>query len=84
MAEIKIEFRTIQSPTVHAAIYVAGDESLAVRAEEELRYPAPDWRAYPQPNGYHPDYSISVSMVNGKRCVNAYWIKHGGENLYTV
>jgi hypothetical protein len=39
---------------------------------------------YPQPDGYHPDYSIGVATVNGKPFVNAYWIKHEGKNLYTV
>ena len=39
---------------------------------------------YPQPHGYHPDYSSGVATVNGKPFVNAYWIKHGGENLYTI
>lgn len=39
---------------------------------------------YPQPDGYHPDYSMGIARTNGKSCVNAYWIKHNGENLYDV
>jgi len=39
---------------------------------------------YPQPHGYHPAYSSGVAIVNGKPLVNAYWIKHGGDDLYTI
>jgi hypothetical protein len=39
---------------------------------------------YPQPHGYHPDYSIGVAKLNGKPLVNAYWIKHNGEDLYSI
>lgn len=39
---------------------------------------------YPQPNGYHPDYSVGVAMTDGKPFVNAYWVKHEGVNLYKV
>jgi hypothetical protein len=39
---------------------------------------------YPQPHGYNPNYSMGVATVNGKPFVNAYWIKQGGKNLYTV
>lgn len=39
---------------------------------------------YPQPHGYSPNYSMGVAAVNGKPHVNAYWIKHSGENLYAV
>ncbi len=39
---------------------------------------------YPQPHGYNPDYSLGVATVDQKPFVNAYWIKHGGENLYAV
>jgi hypothetical protein len=33
---------------------------------------------------YHLEYSIGVATVNGKPLVDAYWIKHGGKNPYTV
>jgi hypothetical protein len=39
---------------------------------------------YPQPDGYHPDYSLGFATVNGKPLVNAYWVKHAGDNLYTI
>lgn len=39
---------------------------------------------YPQPQGYHPDYSKGVAHLNGKPVVNAYWIKHQGNNLYSI
>ncbi|WP_206170940.1 hypothetical protein [Phragmitibacter flavus] len=39
---------------------------------------------YPQPESYHPDYSVGVASVSGKPFVNGYWIKHDGINLYSV
>lgn len=38
---------------------------------------------YPQPRIYHPDYSRGVGRVEGKPAVNAYWIKHDGQSLYS-
>ncbi|WP_411827521.1 hypothetical protein [Luteolibacter sp. AS25] len=39
---------------------------------------------YPQPESYHPDYSKGVASVDGKPFVNGYWIKHNGNNLYSI
>lgn len=39
---------------------------------------------YPQPTVYHPDYSRGVRNNDPATAVCAYWIKHGGENLYAV
>jgi hypothetical protein len=39
---------------------------------------------YPQPESYHPDYSIGIASINGKPFVNGYWVKHDGLNLYSL
>ena len=39
---------------------------------------------YPQPTVYHPGYSKGISGNDPKTAVNAYWIKHEGEFLYTI
>ena len=39
---------------------------------------------YPQPLIYHPNYSVGIGKQNGKDAVNAYWIKHDGEFLYSL
>ena len=39
---------------------------------------------YPQPTVYHPQYSRGIRNNNSATAVSAYWIKHEGENLYTV
>lgn len=39
---------------------------------------------YPQPTVYHPNYSIGIRNSNPLEAVNAYWIKHEGENLYQL
>jgi hypothetical protein len=37
---------------------------------------------YPQPTVYHPNYAIGIGGSEPARAVNAYWVKHDGENLY--
>jgi hypothetical protein len=39
---------------------------------------------YPQPTVYHPEYSIGIRNDDPASAVSAYWIKHDGENLYSV
>jgi hypothetical protein len=39
---------------------------------------------YPQPRVYNPEYSMGVAEIDGKRAVFAYWVKHDGQNLYSV
>lgn len=39
---------------------------------------------YPQPTVYHPEYSRGIRNNDPAEAVNAYWIKHEGENLYPV
>lgn len=39
---------------------------------------------YPQPTVYNPNYAIGISQNNPLTAINAYWIKHEGENLYAV
>jgi len=39
---------------------------------------------YPQPTVYHPEYSHGIRGNNAATAVNAYWIKHEGENLYAI
>jgi hypothetical protein len=39
---------------------------------------------YPQPTVYHPEYSRGIRNDDSATAVSAYWIKHEGENLYTV
>ena len=39
---------------------------------------------YPQPTVYHPEYSLGIRNNDPRSAVNAYWIKHEGENLYSV
>lgn len=39
---------------------------------------------YAQPTVYHPDYSKGIRDNDPPNAVNAYWIKHEGENLYDV
>jgi hypothetical protein len=38
---------------------------------------------YPQPTVYHPEYSVGIKNDDPNTAVNAYWIKHDGNNLYT-
>jgi len=37
---------------------------------------------YLQPTIYHPNYSIGIKENNPESAINAYWIKHEGENFY--
>jgi len=39
---------------------------------------------YPQPTVYHPEYTRGVRGNDPARAVHAYWIKHGGKNLYAI
>jgi len=39
---------------------------------------------YAQPTVYHPEYSQGIRDNDPATAVNAYWIKHEGENLYAV
>ncbi len=39
---------------------------------------------YTQPTVYHPEYSRGIRDGDPSSAVNAYWIKHEGENLYVV
>jgi hypothetical protein len=39
---------------------------------------------YPQPTVYHPEYSRGLRNNDPAVAVNAYWVKHEGENLYAV
>lgn len=39
---------------------------------------------YAQPTVYHPDYSRGIRNNDSASAVNAYWVKHEGENLYTI
>lgn len=37
---------------------------------------------YPQPTVYNPEYSRGIRKNDPSSAVNAYWVKHDGENLY--
>jgi hypothetical protein len=39
---------------------------------------------YPQPTVYNPDYSKGIKNNNPSDAITAYWVKHEGENLYSV
>jgi len=39
---------------------------------------------YPQPTVYHPEYSIGIRDNDPRAAVSAYWVKHEGENLYSI
>lgn len=39
---------------------------------------------YAQPTVYHPRYSIGIKNSDPNTAVSAYWIRHGGESLYTI
>jgi hypothetical protein len=39
---------------------------------------------YPQPTVYHPEYSRGIRNDDPATAVNAYWVKHEGENLYVA
>lgn len=39
---------------------------------------------YPQPTVYHPEYSLGIRGNDASNAISAYWVKHDGENLYTV
>ena len=39
---------------------------------------------YSQPTVYHPEYSRGIRNNDRATAVNAYWVKHEGENLYAV
>ena len=39
---------------------------------------------YPQPTVYHPEYSTGIRNNDPAVAVNAYWVKHDGENLYVA
>lgn len=39
---------------------------------------------YPQPTVYHPEYSLGIRKNDPQAAINAYWVKHEGENLYNV
>lgn len=39
---------------------------------------------YPQPTVYHPEYSKGIRNNDPASAVSAYWVKHEGENLYSV
>jgi hypothetical protein len=39
---------------------------------------------YPQPTVYHPEYSRGIRNNDHAVAVSAYWVRHEGENLYTV
>lgn len=39
---------------------------------------------YPQPTVYNPNYAIGIRHDDPVAAVNAYWIRHEGEDLYTV
>jgi len=40
--------------------------------------------SYPQPTVYNPEYSIGILHDDPVKAINAYWIKHEGENLYAI
>lgn len=39
---------------------------------------------YPQPIHYHPGYSKGIRYNDAASAISAYWVKHDGENLYTI
>lgn len=39
---------------------------------------------YSQPTIYHPEYTKGIYKNDPNRAINAYWIKHEGENLYEI
>lgn len=39
---------------------------------------------YPQPTVYHPEYSLGIRNNDPASAVSAYWVKHEGENLYSL
>lgn len=39
---------------------------------------------YPQPTVYHPEYSHGIRNDDPAAAVTAYWVKHAGENLYSI
>ena len=39
---------------------------------------------YPQPTVYHPHYTVGIRNNNPPSAVTAYWVKHDGENLYSI
>lgn len=39
---------------------------------------------YPQPTVYNPNYAIGIRDNDPLRAVTTYWIKHQGNNFYTV
>lgn len=39
---------------------------------------------YTQPTAYHPDYSLGVSKIAGKREIYAHCIRLGGKDLYRL
>ena len=39
---------------------------------------------YAQPTVYHPEYSKGILENNPTKAVNAYWIKHNNEILYSI
>jgi len=39
---------------------------------------------YPQPTIYHPEYTKGIFGDDPAKAVNAYWIKHDGENFYAI
>lgn len=39
---------------------------------------------YPQPTVYHPEYSKGIRKNDPSTAINAYWIKHEGEFLYST
>lgn len=39
---------------------------------------------YPQPTVYNPNYAIGIRHDDPASAVNAYWIRHEGEDLYAV
>jgi hypothetical protein len=39
---------------------------------------------YPQPTVYHPSYAMGIRENDPEKAVTAYWVKHDGQNLYTV
>ncbi|MFN6300863.1 MAG: hypothetical protein ACK42H_01590 [Planctomycetota bacterium] len=39
---------------------------------------------YPQPLIYNPDYSVGIHRNSPVDAINAYWIKHEGENFYAL
>jgi hypothetical protein len=39
---------------------------------------------YPQPTIYHPEYSKGIKDDDPHAAVSGYWVKHEGENLYSI